>query len=313
MIGRFLNDPAKPAILAIARPVTKKNLAALVHAYGRSPQLQEAANLVLIAGTRDDFSVLEPEIRGNLTELLALIDRYDLYGRIAYPKDHGAGDIPAIYAYARRRRGVFVNPALSEPFGLTLLEAAASGLPVVATDSGGPNDIIETCGNGLLVDPHSPGAIAEAVLSILRDSEAWGPLCRCGIACGRGIRLGSACRAICRSGGTDHRPARRFGREQADQSRPAAGVRHRRYAAWMQRIGAPVLRLARGAGRHDLRDRDRPQFPTARSRCSASRMRPLPEILITSVGSEIYHRAPGGATYCRDMDWGGDRCDGMGP
>mgnify|MGYP000069541195 CR=1 FL=1 len=44
--------------------------------------------------------------------------------------------------------GVFINPALTEPFGLTLLEAAASGLPVVATENGGPVDIIANCKNG---------------------------------------------------------------------------------------------------------------------------------------------------------------------
>ena len=48
---------------------------------------------------------------------------------------------------------MFVNPALTEPFGLTLIEAAASGLPVVATNDGGPQDILRLCGNGVLVDP----------------------------------------------------------------------------------------------------------------------------------------------------------------
>ena len=41
------------------------------------------------------------------------------------------------YRIAALTRGVFVNPALTEPFGLTLIEAAASGLPIVATEDGG--------------------------------------------------------------------------------------------------------------------------------------------------------------------------------
>ncbi len=41
--------------------------------------------------------------------------------------------VPALYRLAAARGGVFVNPALNEPFGLTLLEAAACGLPVAAT------------------------------------------------------------------------------------------------------------------------------------------------------------------------------------
>lgn len=81
---------------------------------------------------------------------------------------------------------MFINPALTEPFGLTLLEAAASGLPVVATENGGPVDIIANCRNGLLVDPLNTEAIAEALLAILADSRRWQSFSRNGarlVAC----------------------------------------------------------------------------------------------------------------------------------
>ena len=42
----------------------------------------------------------------------------------------------------RWREGVFFNPALTEPYGLTLIEAASHGLPVIATCNGGPSDIV---------------------------------------------------------------------------------------------------------------------------------------------------------------------------
>ena len=48
-------------------------------------------------------------------------------------------------------KGVFVNPALTEPFGLTLLEASSCGLPIISTNDGGPK-ICSKCENGLLVD-----------------------------------------------------------------------------------------------------------------------------------------------------------------
>ena len=73
----------------------------------------------------------------------------------------------------RRTGGVFINPALTEPFGLTLLEAAASGLPLVATENGGPVDIIGNCNNGLLVDPLDTEAIAAALLRILGEPATW--------------------------------------------------------------------------------------------------------------------------------------------
>jgi sucrose-phosphate synthase len=70
-------------------------------------------------------------------------------------------------------RGVFVNPALVEPFGLTLLEASASGLPIVATRDGGPEDIVRNCENGILVDPTEPKNIAAAVKTIVADPDKW--------------------------------------------------------------------------------------------------------------------------------------------
>ena len=67
--------------------------------------------------------------------------------------------------------GVFVNPALTEPYGLTLIEAAAHGLPVVATRNGGPNDIVEELENGILVDPTDTNAIGETVADLLGDAR----------------------------------------------------------------------------------------------------------------------------------------------
>ena len=78
-----------------------------------------------------------------------------------------------IYRLAAISRGVFVNPALTEPFGLTLLEAAASGLPIVATENGEPVDIIGNCANGLLIDPLDHEAIAKALITILADKMVW--------------------------------------------------------------------------------------------------------------------------------------------
>jgi len=66
---------------------------------------------------------------------------------------HLPDEVPKLYRAAAASGGAFVNPALTEPFGLTLLEAAASGLPIVATNDGGPRDITANCHNGLLIDP----------------------------------------------------------------------------------------------------------------------------------------------------------------
>jgi sucrose-phosphate synthase len=169
----FLNDPDKPIILALSRPDERKNILTLIEAYGESETLQKHANLMIIAGTRDDIRDMESGAQQVLTNILLLVDSYNLYGKVAYPKRHEADEVPAIYRLASLSRGVFVNPALTEPFGLTLLEAAASGLPVVATENGGPVDIIANCENGELVDPLDREAIIAALEKLLLDSKHW--------------------------------------------------------------------------------------------------------------------------------------------
>ncbi len=172
-IKRFLDVPEKPFILALSRPDERKNLATLLEAYGKSHELQEMANLVIVAGNRDDISEMEEGPERVMTQLLLQIDRFDLYGKIAYPKHHNPDDVPLLYRLATSARGVFINPALTEPFGLTLIEAAASGLPLVATEDGGPQDIISRCQNGILIDPLDHRAMSNALLSLLNDPQRW--------------------------------------------------------------------------------------------------------------------------------------------
>ncbi len=180
-VDRFLSNPEKPLVLALSRPDERKNILTLIEAFGESQALRQVANLLIVAGNRDDIRDLDPGAQSVLTHVLLLIDAYDLYGRVAVPKSHRADEVPEIYRMAAAGGGVFVNPALTEPFGLTLLEAAASGLPVVATENGGPVDIIGNCHNGELVDPLDSAAITNALLKLLRDKAAWTRASRNGI------------------------------------------------------------------------------------------------------------------------------------
>lgn len=180
-LKRFLEQFRKPAIMAMSRADYRKNLTTLVTAYGESPELQELANLFIIAGNREDIREMDKGAREVLTELLLLIDRYDLYGKVAYPKQHTGDEAPEFYRVTAELRGVFCNPALTEPFGLTLLEAAASGLPVVATEDGGPRDIIGACKNGILVDPLDKADLTQALLKILKDGKYRERLTRAGL------------------------------------------------------------------------------------------------------------------------------------
>ncbi len=172
-LHRFLTEPNKPMILALSRPDERKNIATLIEAYGESAELQAMANLIIVAGNRYDIREMESGARNVLSDILLLIDQFDLYGKVAYPKNHSSDDVPLLYRLATASNGVFVNPALTEPFGLTLIEAAASGLPLVATEDGGPQDIIGHCHNGLLIDPLDSEAMSQSLLNVLKDRKNW--------------------------------------------------------------------------------------------------------------------------------------------
>lgn len=72
---------------------------------------------------------------------------------------------------AYREMDVFVSAARSEPFGLVIAEAMASGVAVIATRSEGAVEIVEAGVNGLLVPLGDHEALAAAILKLANDDE----------------------------------------------------------------------------------------------------------------------------------------------
>jgi glycosyltransferase involved in cell wall biosynthesis len=64
---------------------------------------------------------------------------------------------------------LLVAPSWEEPFGRTLIEAMAAGVPVVATDVGGPPEIVAKAGSGMVLPPRRPELWAEAIDRLLAD------------------------------------------------------------------------------------------------------------------------------------------------
>jgi glycosyltransferase involved in cell wall biosynthesis len=72
---------------------------------------------------------------------------------------------------------IFILPSPREPFGLVLLEAMATGVPVIATNSGGPSTFIETDVNGVLVPPEDAKELAGKIVDLLmrkKDRKSMG-------------------------------------------------------------------------------------------------------------------------------------------
>ena len=293
-------DLNKPPILAVARPVRKKNLQGLVELYGRSKALQEKANLIIFAGQRDDISDPDDEQCAVLREILCLIDTYNLYGKVALPKRHERATVKQAYIYTHHLRGIFVNPALNEPFGLTLLEAAAFGVPVVATDQGGPQDIVRRCGHGVVADPTQGEAFAQAMESLLTDEKQWSEYSRNGLNAEAHITW------------QNHGPAYAalIDRIVTPQPQLLSKRQHRDYLLATDIDNTLVGNreaVARFAGWQAKQLDYHYAVATGRDFHNALAVlqewnAPLPEILICSVGSEVYYRRADGK-YHPDMEW----------
>ena len=82
-----------------------------------------------------------------------------------------------IYRCVADTRGIFVQPALYEAFGLTVIEAMSSGLPTFATSCGGPAEIIHDGVSGFHIDPHcaieAQAKIEEFFERCIEDHSHW--------------------------------------------------------------------------------------------------------------------------------------------
>lgn len=70
-----------------------------------------------------------------------------------------------------RSSGIFINSSLWEAFPLSILEAIASGLPVVASEVSGIPEVIRHGETGLLFQPGDPESLAEAIIRLFEDEE----------------------------------------------------------------------------------------------------------------------------------------------
>ena len=166
-----------PAVIAWSRLDPKKNYLGLIQAFARSPVLRSRANLILITrGLEDPLHHPDAASANEQQVLLPMIDetdRYDLWGAVSAFHLAGQDAAAALYRWGTETGAVFCLPAEHEPFGLSLIEAMATGLPVVATSHGGPQETTDGGWAGLLADPHDPEEIAEQLLRLIADPEAW--------------------------------------------------------------------------------------------------------------------------------------------
>jgi sucrose synthase len=180
-----LDNPEKMPIFTMARLDKIKNITGLVKAFGLSPKLQQACNLIFAAGTIHQGNSGDLEERSEIVKTYDLIERFSLFGKLRWLPSVNKLDTGEVYRIIADHGGIFVQPALFEAFGLTVIEAMASGLPTFAPKFGGPLEIIEYGKSGFLLNTSRPEMIAGSLEDFIdlcsQDDQYWKAISENGI------------------------------------------------------------------------------------------------------------------------------------
>jgi len=173
-----LEDPGKPLLFTMARLDRIKNLTGLVSWFANDAELRERANLLVVAGHVAASSSDDEEERAEIERMHELFESHDLERQVRWLGLRLDKTLTGeLYRVVADRRGVFVQPALFEAFGLTVIEAMATGLPTFATCFGGPLEIIEDGVSGFHIDPTRGAEAARKIARFLAEcaetEERW--------------------------------------------------------------------------------------------------------------------------------------------
>ncbi|KAJ9696556.1 hypothetical protein PVL29_008664 [Vitis rotundifolia] len=182
----LLNDRSKPIIFSMARLDRVKNITGLVECYAKNAKLRELANLVVVAGYNDVKKSNDREEIVEIEKMHDLMKKYNLHGQFRWMSSQtNRARNGELYRYIADTKGIFVQPAFYEAFGLTVVEAMTCGLPTLATCHGGPAEIIEHGVSGFHIDPYHPDQVATTMVDFFEkckeDPSHWNKISVAGL------------------------------------------------------------------------------------------------------------------------------------
>jgi glycosyltransferase involved in cell wall biosynthesis len=151
--ARLSSRPDEPIIGIVGRVDPEKGIETLLRAVAMLEGPAQRSHVAVVGGPALDDGTYEARLRAEGSAVLG--DRCRFLGPTT--------EVPALL----RSLDVLVNASASEPFGLSVLEAQASGVPVIGTESGGIPEFVSDGETGLLVPPGRPDALAAGLSRLL--------------------------------------------------------------------------------------------------------------------------------------------------
>ena len=181
-----LSDKEKPLIFTMARLDPVKNVGGFLEWYAKSDALRERANVLIAGGYVQPDKSNDASERHQIERMHALFDEYGLDESVRWvDMQTDKNRVGEFYRCVADTRGVFIQPALFEAFGLTVLEAMSSGLPTFATQYGGPLEIIEDGKSGYHINPNHGAQAAQQLVEFFdrcaADADHWSTISQGGI------------------------------------------------------------------------------------------------------------------------------------
>lgn len=146
-----------PHLVTTSTLIPRNGLDTLIKAFGLLLDSLKEANLT-IAGE----GPLEKRLK-DLTKELGIESKVKFIATLPHEK------VPELLHSA----DLFVRPSIAEGFGMSFIEAMASGVPVIACPIGGVVDFIENRQTGILVPPNDPQSLKKAMLNLLKDQKLY--------------------------------------------------------------------------------------------------------------------------------------------
>ncbi len=151
--GKAACEPATPVLFSACVFYHRKGLGDLISAFEKAAE-KNSEIVLRLAGDGEERAMVEAQIAESPVK-----DRITLLGKISREE---------VYEEMSRAT-LFILLGWDEPFATVYLESMAHGLPIIACDDGGINDVVDSGVNGFFVPPREPAKAAEAILKLVSD------------------------------------------------------------------------------------------------------------------------------------------------